>query len=92
MVSATASKKNGQVYLSVTNASPDKTETITVNINGLTVKNAEGEILEGKEMGSYNSFQKPEEVKPAPFKGAKVKKGVLTLTLPAHSIVTLTLK
>jgi len=92
LVSATASKKNGQVHLSVTNASPDKTETITVNINGLTVKNAEGEILQGKEMGSYNSFQKPEEVKPAPFKGAKVKKGVLTLTLPAHSIVTLTLK
>ncbi|MBQ9287436.1 MAG: alpha-N-arabinofuranosidase [Bacteroidaceae bacterium] len=92
LVSATASKKNGQVHLSVTNASPDKTETITVNINGLTIKNAEGEILQGKEMGSYNSFQKPEEVKPAPFKGAKVKKGVLTLTLPAHSIVTLTLK
>lgn len=92
LVSATASKKNGEVHLSVTNASPDKTETITVNINGLTVKNAEGEILQGKEMGSYNSFQKPEEVKPAPFTGAKVKKGVLTLTLPAHSIVTLTLK
>ena len=92
LVSATASKKDGQVHLSVTNASPDKTETITVNVNGLNVKSAEGEILQGKEMGSYNSFQKPEEVKPAVFTGAKVKKGVLTLTIPAHSIVTVTLK
>ena len=92
LVSATASKKDGVVHLSVTNASPDKTETVTVSVNGLNVKSAEGEILQGKEMGSYNSFKKPNEVKPVTFTGAKVKKGVLTLTIPAHSIVTVTLR
>lgn len=92
LLSATASKdKNGKVHVSMTNASPDKTQTVTVNLGGLNVKTAAGEILQGKAMGSYNTFAKPNEVTPAKFTDAKVKKGTLEVTIPAHSIITLEL-
>lgn len=93
MLSATASKdKNGILHLSVTNTAPDKTQTVKLNIPGLKAKTVTGEILNGKFMGSYNTFENPDDVKPVPFNGAKVKKGEVELTLPAHSIVTIEVK
>ena len=54
---------------------------------------AEGEIINGKNVDDYNDFGKAELIAPKTFNGAKVdKKGGLTVTLPAHSVVTLTLK
>ena len=43
-------------------------------------------------MNSYNSFDKPDVVKPAPFTGARIVNGQLTAVLPAHSVVVLELR
>ena len=40
-------------------------------------------------MNAYNDFGKPEAVNIKPFTGAQLKNGILTVSLPAKSIVTL---
>ena len=50
----------------------------------LAVKNAAA-------MDAHNSFDAPNVVKPAPFAGASISDGTLTVALPAKSIVMLDL-
>ena len=40
-------------------------------------------------MNAYNDFGKPEAVNIRPFTGAQLRNGILTVSLPAKSIVTL---
>ncbi|MDR0981794.1 MAG: alpha-N-arabinofuranosidase [Culturomica sp.] len=93
MLSATASKdKDGKVHISLSNVDADNEQTVTINLTGVKATKAVGEILTAKDMTDYNTFEHPDAVKPVPFKDAKVNKDVLTLKLPAKSIVTLELQ
>ena len=92
MVSATASKKDGIVTVSLANTSLTDSAEISLPVEALGAsKVMNGEILTSANIADYNSFDNADKVKPAPFKGASVKKGNLTLTLPAASIVSLQL-
>jgi len=42
-------------------------------------------------MNSFNSFEKPEVVKPAVFNGFTYKDGILSITMPSKSVVVLEL-
>jgi alpha-N-arabinofuranosidase len=42
-------------------------------------------------MNAFNTFEKPEVVKPVQFKGFKMKDGILAVTMPAKSVVVLEL-
>lgn len=93
MISATASKdKAGKVHLSISNIDAEDAQEIQINLPGIKATKAVGEILTSKNLTDYNSFEQPNVVKPEAFKDAKVKKGVLTIKLPAKSIVTLELQ
>ena len=88
MVSATASKnKDGVIHISLSNVDADEAQEITINLGETKAKKAIGEILT-----AYNSFEKPNIVKPAPFKEVKINKGTMKVKLPAKSIVTLELQ
>jgi len=92
VVSSTASKdKNGVIHLTLTNLDLTKAHTVAVNIDGLEIKSAEGEILNAKNVDDYNDFGKDALIAPKAFKEAKAQKGMLNVALPAHSIVSLTL-
>ena len=93
MLSASAAKAtDGSLVLALTNVSLDKAQTIDFQIDGYTAKQVSGRILTSKNVADYNDFQHPSVVAPAAFKDAKLKKGVLTVKIPAKSIVVLTLK
>ena len=93
LVSATASKdKNGKIHLSISNIDTENARELTIRLNGAQAKGVTGEILTAAHINDYNSFDKPETVVPRPFKDARLRKGVLTLTMPAKSIVTLELQ
>lgn len=93
LVSATASKdKNGIVHISLTNVSVDKEQTVTVNIEGLKATKASGTILTSPRIDDLNTFENPDKVKNAPFKEAKISKGILKVKMPKNSIITLELK
>ncbi|HEX9614324.1 MAG TPA: hypothetical protein VGA55_02415, partial [Bacteroidota bacterium] len=48
--------------------------------------------ITGEAISSYNDFGKPESVTIKPFTGAHMQNGILMATLPARSVVTLTIK
>jgi alpha-N-arabinofuranosidase len=92
-VSASASRdRAGVMHVTMSNLDPMNTRTATVDVKGMTVSGATGRILTGATMDAYNSFDRPDAVKPAPFTGARVANGQLTVTLPAHSVVVLELR
>ncbi len=90
VVSATASVKDGSYCISLVNTDLDKEAVITVKLGNAKGKNLKGEILTAGKMTAYNELGQPEQVSLKAFDKMKVKDGVLTVTLPTKSIVTLT--
>jgi alpha-N-arabinofuranosidase len=92
-LSASASVDNeGRVHISLANLNPNKEITLNCPVIGEKYKTVTGEILTAGAMAAFNTFEKPETVKPATFKGFKMRDGNLTVTLPARSVVVLELK
>ncbi len=92
LLSASAAKcQDGSVVLSLINVSLDKPQTLDVKLEGFTGKTVKGNILTSKNVADYNDFGHPDRVSPVEFRDAKLKKGVLTVKLPAKSIVVLSL-
>jgi alpha-N-arabinofuranosidase len=92
-ISASASvDKEGKIHISLANLNPNKEISITSPVVGDTYNNVSGEVLTAGEMAAFNSFEKPETVKPAVFNGFKLKDGILTITMPPKSVVVLELR
>ena len=90
MLSASAAKTaGGSLVLAITNVSLDKSQTIDFRIDGYKAKTVSGEILTSAKADDFNDFQHPEVVAPKPFSDARLKNGVLTVQVPAKSIVVL---
>ena len=93
LLSASAAKtQDGSIVVALTNVSLDKNEKIDIQLEGCTAKTVSGRILTSKNVADYNDFEHPNVVAPREFKDAKLKKGTLSVKLPAKSIVVLTLK
>jgi alpha-N-arabinofuranosidase len=93
LLSASAAKtKDGSIVLALTNVSLDKAQTIDFNFAGFNAKQVSGRILTSKNVADFNDFNHPNVVAPKEYKDAKIKKGVLTMKVPAKSIVVVTLK
>ena len=48
-------------------------------------------VLTANEINAFNSFEEPETVKPENFSNFTYKNGVLTVNMPAKSVVVLEL-
>jgi len=93
LISGSAAKaKDGSIVIALTNVSLDKAQTLDITLDGCTVKEVSGRILTSSNVADYNDFQNPSKVAPVDYKDAKLKKGLLTVKLPAKSIVVLTVK
>jgi alpha-N-arabinofuranosidase len=92
-VSASASRdRAGVVHVTMSNLDPMRAREVAVELRGVRASGATGRVLAAPAMNSYNSFERPDVVKPAPFTGARVAGDQLTVTLPAHSVVVLELR
>lgn len=98
-VSATASVKDGVYHVSLVNVDLEKTQEIEIPLTAIKdmkkpqAVGVSGEILNCAKIDDYNDFDKPDQVVTKDFKDVKVdKNGVIRLTMPAHSIVTLAIK
>ncbi|MFO7621459.1 MAG: alpha-L-arabinofuranosidase C-terminal domain-containing protein, partial [Bacteroidales bacterium] len=91
-LSASASVDNeGKVHISIANLNPNKQITVTCPVIGETYKMVTGEVLTAGEINDHNSFEKPETVKPGNFSNFTYKNGILTVNMPAKSVVVLEL-
>ena len=77
--------------MSLTNTSLDNPEKVTVDLAGLGLKLAGGEILTAASVNDYNDFGQPEKVTLKPFKDFKTSKSDITAKLPSKSIVNLSI-
>jgi alpha-L-arabinofuranosidase len=92
-LSASASRdKSGLTHISLVNIDAQKPQTLTIDLRGMKCSSVTGRILSSEKLQDHNNFENPEKVKPVSFKNATLKNNMLTVTLPAFSVVVLELK
>jgi alpha-N-arabinofuranosidase len=90
-VSASASlDSSGTVTLSLVNTHPHREIAVLAEVSR-ELSQVRGRILTAGALDAHNTFARPETVKPFPFDGASLAAGKLSLTLPARSVVVLSL-
>ncbi len=89
MVNASASRKDGVIHITMANIDLESERTVEIDLSGTGVSKVSGRILTSKNIGDYNTFEKPEVIKPVDFTGAKIIKGKIQVQLPAKSIIVL---
>ena len=80
---------DGRVHIALANMDLGETRHLAIKIDGATPRAFSGQILTSIAMDAHNTFDKPDAVKPAPFKGARVKDGVVQIDVPPKSIIVL---
>lgn len=92
-LSVSASRdKNGVTHISLVNIDPSKSQEISLSLRGMKASGVTGRILTSTKVQDHNTFESPDKVKPAAFKGASIKGDNLKVTLPPISVVVLELK
>jgi alpha-L-arabinofuranosidase len=91
-VNASASRdSSGAVHISLVNLDPSKTITVRAGMPGIAYTNVGGQILTSGRFNDVNSFDQPDKVKPAVFKGARKEGDDLVVEMPPMSVVVLEL-
>jgi alpha-N-arabinofuranosidase len=92
-VSASASKDStGALHISLVNIDAKATQDVSINIEGGNYKTLSGRILTSAKLQDHNTFEAPDKIKPAPFKGAALKGKTLNVKMPPFSVVVLELR
>ena len=86
-LSASASKKDGKILLSVVHVNPNAPAELLVDFRGQDVSRISGRILTGNSIDAHNTFESPEVVKPAPFNEGRLRNNQLRVAIPAKSVV-----
>lgn len=82
----------GATHISLVNLDPNKKITLQTALVGVNWKTVQGQILTSAKLTDVNTFENPNNIKIAPFTGAKKAGDQLVVELPAKSIVVLELK
>jgi alpha-N-arabinofuranosidase len=89
-LSVSASKdKNGTVHISVVNIDPVKASDLLIDLRGGEFSDVSARILTAPELNTHNTFENPEQVKPAAFKEIKIRKNIISLDMPPKSIIVI---
>jgi alpha-N-arabinofuranosidase len=92
-VSASASRdKQGLIHLSLVNIDSKNNQEIAIDVQGGTYTLVSGRILTAQKIQDHNTFEKPDQIKTAVFKGASLVGGKLSVKLPPFSVVVLEMK
>jgi alpha-N-arabinofuranosidase len=92
-ISVSASKDAaGKIHITLVNIDPNKEQALDTELRGVTLKTVSGKVLTSAKITDHNTYEKPNTVTVKDFKGAKLSKGSLSVTLPAKSVVMLELE
>jgi alpha-N-arabinofuranosidase len=78
--------------VSLVNIDPQQDAKVTIQLDGVSGKTADGRIVTAPTLQTHNTFDAPDTVAAKPFGGAKVEGGKLQVNLPAKSVVTVSLR
>ena len=91
-VSVSASQAgDGVVYVSLVNTHANDSVDLQCKLAGLEATKVTGRVLTADKLDAHNTFDNPEQVKPAEFKDCSIASGTLKTKLPPHSVVVLSL-
>nr|WP_275424804.1 alpha-L-arabinofuranosidase C-terminal domain-containing protein [Streptomyces sp. SID13726] len=88
-LSVSASVKDGQVLVSLSNLDAEEPAEVTLDLRGRGIGTAGARILTADRLQDHNTPEAPAAVAPRPFDDIKVTERGLSLTLPPHSFLTL---
>jgi len=89
-LNVSASKEqSGKVHISICNLDPKAPAELVCELRGAQPKKASGRMLTAETITAHNSFEKPEGVWPTDFGDFSITGGLLTVKLPAKSVVVL---
>lgn len=100
-ISATASKDStGVIHVSLTNTDLKKDRKVTIKLAESSNDNPSrktrkrsatiaGTVLSSAKIDDCNTFEAPCTISPKEFTDAKMKNGIIEITIPAHSVVTI---
>ncbi len=89
-ISASASvDESGKMHISIANLNPNKSIRLSCPVVGETYKLITGEVLTASDMNAMNTFENPEAIKPVAFRDFTYKDGLLTINMPAKSVIVL---
>ena len=92
-VSASASRDEaGKIHVTLCNLNPDDSARVDCELQGTTARRLSGRVLTASEINAHNTFDQPDNVKPAEFTGFKATDNGFTTTLPPKSVMALELK
>ncbi|HZE83845.1 MAG TPA: alpha-L-arabinofuranosidase C-terminal domain-containing protein [Puia sp.] len=92
-INASASRDAaGAIHISLVNIDPSKKISVRANLQGISWKSVEGQVLSSPKFTDINTFDQPGKVRPASFSGARRQGDELVVELPAQSVVVLELK
>jgi alpha-N-arabinofuranosidase len=92
-VSATAGRgSDGSIHVSLANLHPRESMAVALAVDGVRVRDASATLLTSDAMDSHNSFDAPNRVRPEPMRDFRVEGGMLSLELPARSVVVVSLE
>ncbi len=92
-VSGSASRdQQGVTHVTLVNIDPKKSNDISIDVQASKFKGVKGRILTSKSIQDHNTFDAPNKITPAAFKGASLKGNNLNVKLPPFSVVVLELK
>jgi len=90
-LSASASRaKDGRVHITVCNLDPEAPAELVCEVPGMTAKKVAGRVLTAERMNTHNTFEDPRVIEPRALEGCEVDGGRILATLPAKSVVLLT--
>ena len=92
LLSASASRKDGSVLVSLTNLDAERPVNVELDLRGARVGDFFAYILTADALDAHNTAERPNTVIVRPFDGAAVLDGVLRVALPPHAYVTVHLK
>jgi alpha-N-arabinofuranosidase len=73
-LSVSASRdQDGKLHVSLVNLDPNRPAEITTTFQGATIKTVAGEVLTAPAINTLNSFDSPNNVRPAAFNGYKLQ-------------------
>ncbi len=88
-LSISASIRERRLTVTITNPSLDASMAVRIRLaNGASAREARGVVLTHQDMRATNTFNAPDEVKPAAFPVKVVGDG-LKLTMPSQSVVSI---
>lgn len=92
-VSASASRNSkGGLLLTMSNLDPNAAHDTRCEIRGTHLSAVTGRLLTAETMQAHNTFDSPNAVQPVEFDAARLKDDMISVELPAKSVVSLELE